>query len=81
MAMQTRLQKVTQGLSARQRITLIIQARHEGRDPDPELGRVSDPQQSKAFNRYVALLYVINRELGAICHTVSGWSEFLDYLR
>jgi hypothetical protein len=33
---------------------------------------------ARAFNRYVALLYVINRELGALCYTVSGWSQFLE---
>ena len=44
------------------------------------MGRVSDPQQSKAFNRYVALHHVINRELGALCYTGSGFSEFFDYM-
>jgi hypothetical protein len=78
MTTQARLQKVTQGLSALQRISLILQAQREGREPDPELSRISDTQQNKAFNRYVALLYVINRELGALCHTLSGWSQFLD---
>jgi hypothetical protein len=79
MTLQTRLQKVTQNLSPLQRISLMLQAQKEGRDSDPELGHVTDPQQSKAFNRYVALLYVINRELGAVCHLVSGWAEFLDH--
>lgn len=78
MTMQARLQKVTQGLSPLQRIVLILRAQREGREPDPVLYRDGDPQQRKAFNRYVALLYVINRELGALCHTVSGWSQFLD---
>jgi len=72
MTMQSRLQRVTQCLSPLQRICLILQAQRDGREPDPELGKVADPQQNKAFNRYVALLYVINRELGALCHTVSG---------
>jgi hypothetical protein len=74
---QARLQKITQGLSALQRISLILQAQRDGREPDPELSRISDPQQNMAFNRYVALLYVINRELGALCHTLAGWSQFL----
>jgi transcription antitermination factor NusG len=78
MTMQTRLQKVTQSLSPLQRIVLILRAQREGREPDPELYRDGDPQQRKAFNRYIALLYVINRELGALCYTVSGFSEFLD---
>jgi len=78
MTMQARLQKVTQGLSALQRVVLILQAERQGREPDPELRRIPDPQQNKAFNRYVALLYVINRELGALCHTLSGWSQFLE---
>ena len=78
MTTQARLQKITQGLSPLQRITLILQAQHEGREPDPDLSRVTDPQQSKTFNRYVALIYIINRELGALCHTLSGWTQFLD---
>jgi len=78
MTMQARLQKATQSLSPLQRIALILQAGREGREPDPELSRIPDPQQNKAFNRYVALLYVINRELGAVCHAISGFSEFLD---
>ena len=79
MAMQSRLQKVTQGLSPLQRITLIIQARREGREPDPDLSRISDPQQNRAFNRYVVLHHVINRELGALCYTGSGFTQFLDF--
>ena len=79
MTMQSRLQKLTQNLSPLQRIQLLLLAQREGREPDPELSRVADPQQNKAFNRYVALLYVINRELGAVCHLVSGWLEFLEY--
>jgi hypothetical protein len=75
---QARLQKVTQGLSALQRITLVLRAEHEGREPDPELSHNSDPQQRKTYNRYVALLYVINQELGALCFTVSRFTEFLD---
>jgi transcription antitermination factor NusG len=78
MTMQGRLQKVTQSLSPLRRIALILRAQREGREPDPELYRDGDPQQRKAFNRYVALLYVINRELGALCHTLSGWSQFLE---
>ena len=79
MAMQARLQKVTQGLSPLQRVVLILQAEREGREPDPELRRIPDLQQNKAFNRYVALIYVINRELGALCYTASSFSQFLEF--
>jgi len=79
MTVQNRLQKVTRGLSPLQRITLILRTQREGREPDPELSRISDPQQNKAFNRYVALIYVINRELGALCHTASGFTQSLEY--
>ena len=78
MTMQARLQKVTQGLSPLQRAVLVLQAQREGREPDPELGRISDAQQSRIFNRYLALACVINRELGAFAHTVSGLSTTLD---
>jgi hypothetical protein len=76
---QARLQKITQGLSALQRITLMLQAQREGREPDPNLSQVSDPQQSRAFNRYVALVYVINEVLGSLCYSGSDFTEFLDY--
>jgi hypothetical protein len=70
MTMQTRLQRVTRSLSPLQRITLILQARNEGRAPDPELGRVEDPQQAKAFRRYLALLFATNSALGPRCDAV-----------
>jgi hypothetical protein len=79
MTMQARLQKVTQGLSPLQRMMLILRAEREGREPDPELSRIADSQQNKAFNRYVALVYVINHELGALCYTASGFSQFLEH--
>jgi hypothetical protein len=79
MTVQNRLQKVTRGLSPLQRITLILRTQRERREPDPELSRISDPQQSKAFNRYAALVYVINRELGALCHTASGFTRALEH--
>jgi hypothetical protein len=78
MTLPARLQKVTQNLSPLQRITLILRAEREGREADPELARINDPQQNKAFNRFVALVYLINHELGALCYTASGFSQFLD---
>jgi hypothetical protein len=64
MSMATRLQKVTQSLSPLQRAVLVVRAQREGRESDPELLRFDDPQQRRAFDRYMGLGFVINRELG-----------------
>jgi hypothetical protein len=68
MTMQSRLQKVTQGLSPLQRAILILQALKEGREPDPELRRIADEQQRKAFNRYVSLIWMTNHHVGAVAN-------------
>jgi len=78
MTIANRLQKATQGLSPLQRITLILQAHHEGREPDPELSRISDPQQSKAFRRYQALVYTSNVALGPRCDAIALVAGDLD---
>jgi hypothetical protein len=65
MSISARLQKVTQSLSPLQRAILILQAHQDGREPDPELSSVDDPVQRKAFNRYMALLWVANHQLAA----------------
>jgi hypothetical protein len=75
---QARLQKTIQVLSPLQRVALLLQAQREGRELDPELSRISDLQQNKAFNRYIGLIYVINETLGALCYTGSAFSRFLD---
>jgi hypothetical protein len=66
MTLQARLQKVTQGLSPLQRAVLTLRALKEGREPDSDLRRIDDESQRRAFNRYVALLWVSNHHLGAI---------------
>ncbi len=71
MSITTRLQKVTQGLSPHQRISLVLQALRDGRDADPELARINDPREKKAFNRYIALLYCANVGLAPRCHGLS----------
>ena len=60
----SRLQKVTQALSPLQRAMLVVRAQRDGRECDPELLRFDDPQQRRAFDRYMGLGFVINRELG-----------------
>ena len=66
MSVQTRLQRVTQSLTPLQRAVLVLQATREGREPDPELKRIDDQVQRRAFNRYMALLWVANHHLGAL---------------
>jgi hypothetical protein len=66
MSLGTRLQRATQSLSPLQRAVLVLQATREGREPDPELRRIDDEVQRRAFNRYMGLLWVANHHLGAI---------------
>jgi hypothetical protein len=71
MSISARLQNVTQQLSPLQRVSLVLQALHDGRDADPELARIDDPQQKRVFNRYIALLFCCNAILGPRCHALS----------
>jgi hypothetical protein len=82
MSITARLQKVTQGLSPLQRISLVLQALRDGRDADPELARIDDPQQKRVFNRYIALLFCCNailgpriHALGILCQDLEGAAE------
>jgi hypothetical protein len=78
MPLGTRLQRVTQALSPLQRITLMLEALRDGREVDPELQRISDPHQAKAFRRYIALLYTSNSALGPRCDAVAIVAGDLD---
>ena len=78
MTVQSRLQKITQSLSPLQRITLMLEAHRDGREADPELHRISDPHQAKAFRRYIALLYISNAALGPRCDAVAIVAGDLD---
>jgi hypothetical protein len=66
MTLQSRLSKATQSLSPLQRAVLVVQAAREGRELGPELRRIDDGVQRRAFNRYMGLLWVANYHLGAI---------------
>ena len=66
MTIQSRLQKATKGLSSLQRAVLVLQALRDGREPDPDLRRIPDEQQRRAFNRYVSLLWLTNHHIGAV---------------
>ena len=66
MSITTRLSRATQTLSPLQRATLVLHSLREGREPDPELRRIDDELQRRAFNRYMALLWVANHHLGAV---------------
>ena len=65
MSISTRLQKVTQHLTPLQRALLVMQALREGREVDPGVRDIDDEQQRRAFNRYIALLWVINHHTGS----------------
>src|SRR5688500_7988686 len=56
---------MTEGLSPLQRAVLVLKELRQGRGPTPEVRDVKDPQQRRIFNRYMALLWVANHQLGA----------------
>lgn len=74
----TRLQKLTQELSPLQRAVLVLKEMREERDVDPVLLRIDDEPQRRAFNRYMMLLYVLNRELASVCRVVEDRTEQLE---
>lgn len=78
MSITSRLSKATQTLSPLQRAILVLQALREGREPDPELRRIDDEVQRRAFNRYMALLWIANHHLGAIAAITSYRVELAE---
>jgi hypothetical protein len=78
MTMQSRLQKITQNLSPLQRAILVLQAMREGREPDPELRRIDDEIQRLAFNRYIALLWIANHQIGAVASITNHRVELAE---
>ena len=56
----------------------MLQALRDGRDADPGIARIDDPQEKKAFNRYIALLYCANVGLAPRCHGLSIVSDELE---
>ena len=78
MTMQSRLQRATHALSPLQRAVFVLQVLHDGREPDPELRRIDDPVQRRAFNRYMALLWVANHHLGSIAAITSHRVELAE---
>ena len=78
MTMQSRLQKATQGLTPLQRAVLLLRAMQEEREPDPELRRITDEQQRKAFNRYTSLLWLTNHHIGAVVNITAHRVELVE---
>ena len=78
MTMTRRLQKATQSLSALERIQLLLGAARNGKEPDPEVARGTEPGQNRAFNRYVALLHVSGATLGPRCEALRIVSHDLE---
>ena len=46
--------------------------------PTPTLIRIDDPQEKKAFNRYIALLYCANVGLAPRCHGLGIVTDELE---
>jgi hypothetical protein len=74
----TRLQRLTQNLSPLQRAILMLRALKEDREPDPELHRIADEHERRAFNRYLSLLWITNHYLGAISGITSYRVELVE---
>jgi hypothetical protein len=71
MSVAARLQKVTQNLSPLQRAVLVLQAVRDGREPDPDLRKIDDPVGRVAFNRYMAVLWIVDHQLGTVLNAVT----------
>jgi hypothetical protein len=65
MSLTTRLERATQSLTPLQRAVLVLQALRDGREVGSDITDSKDEQQRRAFNRYMALLWVANHQLGA----------------
>jgi len=75
MTIANRLGKLTPALTGKERAILAIRAQNEGRQPDPELLKISDPAQRRQYDRYIGLGYVASAELGMLCYAIKGQAE------
>jgi hypothetical protein len=55
-----------------------MQALREGREVDPAVRDIKDEQQRRAFNRYIAYLWVINHQLGAVASITAHRVEIAE---
>ena len=72
----SRLGKLTSALTGKERAVLVLRARNAGQEPDPELLQIADQAQRHQYDRYVALAYVANAELGALCFVIGQQAEY-----
>ena len=63
MSIDSRLNKLTPALSARERAILVLGSLKDGRPDDPAWRNTMPPDQVAEFNRLIALMNVANREL------------------
>jgi hypothetical protein len=66
----SRLTRLSTALSARERAVLVLNAWKEGRPEDPSW-RAMPGEQRSAFNRYIDLMNVVNRELALVISAVA----------
>jgi hypothetical protein len=66
MSLASRLDRLTPALTGRQRAVLVLRAHAAGHEPDPELRQIADERERRNFERCMALIYVVNVELGAM---------------
>jgi hypothetical protein len=60
----SRLSRLSPALSALERAILILNAWKEGKEEDPSWRRYMPADQTQAFNRYIGLMNVANRQFG-----------------
>ena len=78
MSLATRLDRLTPGLTGRQRAVLVLQALAAGEEPAPGLRSIDDERERQAFNRYMAWSYVANSELNAVLQMVAYHIQRLE---
>jgi hypothetical protein len=81
MSTSSRLTRLLPSLTPQQRAVLVLRARNANTEPAPELLRDSQAADRRAFNRYMALVYVANADLGALCYVIALQVEGSEFGR
>ncbi len=75
----SRLDKLMGGLSPKERAILVLRAQAAGEEPGPEITRNTTENDRRVFNRYMALIYVANAELAALCNVIAYHVGCVDF--
>jgi hypothetical protein len=78
MSLATRLNRLTPGLTGKQRALLIIRAHLDDREPDRELLANVPSDQRREYDYYIALLYTSNSTLGTLLRSLTWIVDALE---